>query len=276
MESNTINIPHQLAKRFRKNPLLLDLLCLSISIKSKSGSSRYIISNINKFMADFGVSLSKAKRLIEAAKECDLLFRYDEKNKTLIAKTYKTLRTITKDRKNRKIYQMYCMKINVMPNCKVGYIKREIHKLLILCAVNVKERMNEFHSKDKFPRCKSSDMFTLEHLANIAGVTRKSVVKYINQLSEEGRLNVNKGDLSEVVNEMNKDILMKFRRENKYVMSCGNGEYCVYYMTTYSIASRSVTNSFGNIIYNHYKRLTHNYSKNPKNIMETELMGAYN
>lgn len=265
-----------MVKDAKRSRLYFDLLCLSISIKMMSGSSRYKIKTLKKFMSDFGLNSKKAKILLDEARSNSSLFRFDEDKNTLIAKTYKHNCTITNDKKGRRIYQMYCMKMNIGDNFKIGYIKREIRKLLILCAVNISERMDKFQSRIYKPCRKSDGVFSLQNFAHIAGVTRKTVTKYVNQLKDESRLNVHKGELCDIVERVDIDTILKAKSENKYVMITRQGYGCIYHNTRYSIANRSVNDSFVNIIFNHSKRLTYNAPKNNVNIMDTELMGAYN
>lgn len=277
MERNVINIPYELAKGKKKNPLSLDLLCLSIAIKMRSGSSRYRLEGVSKFMQDFGISNFKTYQLIKTIKEGHPLFKFDEKNNTIIAKSYKRYRTITKDRNGNVIYQMYCMKMKIDGNFKLGYIKKELRKSLILCVVNMSERMDKFQtmSINNIPcRC-DNGVFSLQFLANVAGVTRKSVVRLINELEEEHRLNVKKGELSEILEKFNRNDITKARLENKYIKVGKGGIGCVYYMTKYSIADRQVSEMFGNIIFNHKLRLTRNLSSNSKNVMEKECMSMF-
>lgn len=275
MERQVLNISLDMAKKAKTSPLYFDLLCLSVSIKMMSGSSRYRITTLKKFMSDFGLNSNKAKQLLKAAKSGNSLFRFDNKKNTLIANTYKTNRTITKDVKGRKIYQMYCMKIRISENFKIGYIKNEIRKSLVLCAVNVSLRMDKFHHRSNFTCRRSGVAFSLQSLAHIAGVTRKTVVKYISQLVEERRLVVYKGELSEVVEKVDKSTILKCRLENKHVMITRQGYGCVYHDTLYNIEDRNVNSMFGNIIYNHYKRLTFNPSPKVEDIMESERMGMF-
>lgn len=275
MERQVLNISLDMAKKAKTSPLYFDLLCLSVSIKMMSGSSRYRITTLKKFMSDFGLNSNKAKQLLKAAKSENSLFRFDNKKNTLIANTYKTNRTITKDVKGRKIYQMYCMKIRISENFKIGYIKNEIRKSLVLCAVNVSLRMDKFHHRSNFTCRRSGVAFSLQNLAHIAGVTRKTVVKYISQLVEERRLVVYKGELSEIVEKVDKSTILKCRLENKHVMITRQGYGCVYHDTLYNIDDRNVNSMFGNIIYNHYKRLTFNHSPKMEDIMESERMGMF-
>lgn len=275
MNRQVLNISLDMAKKAKSSPLYFDLLCLSVSIKMMSGSSRYRITTLKKFMSDFGLNSNKAKQLLKAAKSENSLFRFDIKKNTLIAKTYKTNRTITKDVKGRKIYQMYCMKIRISENFKIGYIKNEIRKSLVLCAVNVSLRMDKFHHRSNFTCRRSGVTFSLQNLAHIAGVTRKTVVKYISQLVEERRLVVYKGELSEIVDKVDKSTVLKYRLENKHVMITRQGYGCVYHDTLYNIEDRNVNMMFGNIIYNHYKRLTFNPSSKTEDIMESQLMGMF-
>lgn len=276
MKRQVLNISLDMAKAAKKSHLYLDLLCLSVSIKMMSGSSRYRITTLKKFMSDFGLNSNKAKFLLDAAKNNESLFYFDKKKNTLIAKTYKKNCTITRDRFGRKIYQMYCMKIKIGNNFKIGFIKGEIRKLLILCAVNVSERMDKFKNESNTPCHKSNGTFSLQNFAHIAGVTRKTVVKYVRQLKDEHRLNVYKGDLCEIVEHVDKNTILKAKSENKYVMITKQGYGCIYYNTRYTIADRRVNEAFGNIIFNHQQRLTYNAPEKNVHIMETELMGAYN
>lgn len=227
-------------------------------------------------MDDFGVSLNKAKRLIASAKVCTDLFMYDSEKNTLIARTFKTYRNISYSRKNRKIYQMYCIKLNTSDSRKLGEIKRGLKKAIIACVVNAKQHIDKFTFRGSLPCHRSSDAFTLQHFANIAGVTRKTATKYVNQLREQKVLDVRKGELCETTKEMNKEKLLRLRREGKYVVP-SKGMFCIFRMTQYSISDRSFSERFCNIIYNHLKRITFNASENKEeeDIMEKECMSMF-
>lgn len=256
-----INIPYKTARAAKNNPLLMDLLCLSVSIKKMSGASRYRFVNIRKFSYDFGLSGTKAKYLFNQAKSNKHLFSYDEKNQVLTAKTFKNLRKITNNRFGKKVYHMYCMKIKDDSVFKVGKIKAEIRKLLLLCAVNAIVRADKFVFRVNVPCHVSGVSLSQQHLCNIAGIDRKTLVKYLKELEGEGRITIKKGKVSELVKNVDKSVILQARRKNKYVVPVGKGYGLVCYMTLYSIEDRSVNKLFCNIIYGSKLRHTENKSE---------------
>lgn len=262
MSRDFINIPLKLMKEVKNDALLLDLLCLSISIKKMSGASKYYFKNIKQFSTDFGLNGRKAVMLFNQAKCNKRFFEFDEKKNVLIAKTFKKERTICRRKKGKILFQMYCMKLKDDQIFKIGKIKNELRMLMILCAVNACFRMDKFDFGVSLPCHTGGVAFSQKHLSNIAGVSRKTVVKYLKQLEKRGQLEVYKGKLSEVVRVVDKPVILEAKRKHKYVMPTSQGYGCVYYMTMYRIADRSVNDLFGNIIYGCKKRHTHNEPEN--------------
>jgi hypothetical protein len=120
----------------------------------------------------FHCSHKSAVRLLEDAKKCKGLFYYKESTNLLVARTFKATQIVKDNPTNRrrKSHSDYCIKIQRPSEYSIAQMSIHIREQLALCAINAKQRSDDFHSADTLStRCERANALSQKRLAAVMG-----------------------------------------------------------------------------------------------------------
>lgn len=258
----TLNIPMKLMKRYRKDKSLWELFVFAVCLKCLKGSSG-IHPDVMKIRHLMKCSHNKAKRMIERAKRCGELFYYNERKNFLVAKTFTHGKLNKTMWQGEAMYSAYCYKFEYEPQPVVSHfsISQTLRDRLILCAMNAKQRKNDFLIvANNSTRSERAKALSALKLSKIAGVHHTTATRHINKMERKGIVNVKRHDFIKVADwhsgeqlTDNAELLSRqaFLRQGYLVVKdCNEYRLCGAY-----------GGRFTNIIFNHKKRHKRNYSR---------------
>lgn len=275
-----INLPTEVLNKCKSKEYLLKI-SVSIFIKAHSGDSLFRNLSIRNIKERFGVGQTKAKQIASILKSYKELFRYNSYNDYAVANTFKGYAETTTDKHGRRIKMMYAVRLKIDKSWNLKQVQRYIHDRLYLKAINATERSDKFVSGSKTIQnnilLATQSALTLNKMGKIGGVHRSTAKKHLDRLQNEGKIIIKRGEIQLVLTSISDEAInhaglsrIRFIRDEKRLLG-----YIVS-PNEYKINKTDITYSFRNIIFNHKKRMKYNHKTKCVDIMETELMGAYN
>lgn len=275
-----INLPTEILKQC-KDKETLRCVAVSLYIKFLKGDSIFKGLSIRNVRNTFKVGQTKAKQIIKDLSSNKRYFNYKPYNSSVVAKTFRNKTIVTRDKANRKIWTMYAVKVQFNKDWSLRDLEKHLHNLIYLNAINATERSDKFTSSREIKNnilLTTKDALILSKLAKIGGVCKSTARNHMNKLCGKGIISIKKGGIQFALSCVNENTIREAGLINTRILvdeSTGFGY--VVSANEYHIINRDYNEMFKHIIFNHTKRLTNNPSKRkPTNIMETELMGAYN
>lgn len=272
-----INIPKHLLSSCKHDKVRCELIAMSICIKCNYGDS--LVKNINptKLQGLLHCGYNKAKNLFQLAKTENDLFYYNPHTNSLLAKNFKRDYTnIDKDKYGKKRWSMYAVKIE-----RKEYSLRELLSLfkesLFLCAINAKERRDEFRCKNKHTSFTSDITLTQKRLQRITGCkNRMAIYRLTKKLEQKNEINTERAKMIFVSNCISDDALKELHLSHTNLIICHrNGVAYTIMPNNYKIQNYGINKRFCNIIFNHSKRY-YTYSKVDKTLSnEQSRIDAY-
>lgn len=278
-----LNIPIETLKRYKGSKSDKELLAFSICIKCYRKNSAFIIPSTHKVMLMLGIGYSKAKNLIERAKESEL-FRYHSSSNVLVARTWKD-NTVKESRNGVKYKSDFCYKISKSKRTLAELVKI-ISNALLLNAINGEERNNltqRLGKPEKKHRCVQHSPITTMKFANIAGLSRSTAYRMLHDMYEKGKvLDKTSKHMEMVISVVNDETVQEWRKrtgKKNFIYNPKDRSGWVVVPTSYTIRERSVTEQFKHVIYTYKKRITASCKQvKPKydDPFDNPIMGAFN
>lgn len=271
-EPVVMNLPLRLLKSAANDKPRLELLCMSIIIKTRCKDSLLRDVSVRSVMKMLHCGEKKAKQLLANAKR-STLFAYNPHTNTLLAKNFKKKYIDKKtDKRGRDIYELYVTKLDItdgttcngVPAVKDFSLRglvSELRKLLFLHYINAhNRRKDEFHLKAEYNTSSfiSQRAYSQEYFAKKIGVkNRTTLQRLVEELAREGRLSVERHGLEYITNCTSDEALktLKLSNHRTYVRDRKTG--ALYGTTTnrYALCQEADKKRFGNIILNHAMRM---------------------
>lgn len=209
----------------------------------------------------------KAIRMIEQAKQCTELFSYNKKRNTLVARSFThgklEKRTYALGNEERIAYSTYCYKLRYDYNGTVSHFSMSqlLRDKLLLCPICAKQRKNDFilvaKSSTRIDRAKA---LSAKKFSRLFGMHHTTASRHLRKLENAGQITVRRHSFIKVADFYSGELLTNdkrllcrkpFLRQGFMVVKDANE-----YRTT-----RLNEDVFTNVIFNHAKRHSHNYSR---------------
>ena len=259
MEKEVINIPKTLIAKHKRDKNFLDLLALSLIMKCNFSSSAMKNASWNKVHDIAGVGLNKSRRLFKAAKQCDELFSYNEKNNILTARTFSANKEVSYTKGGKKILSLYCIKFANKKDYTLKNIISLFRDNLLLCAVNAQEHANDQFPIDGFLNknswCKKRKPMTEKVKTSIIGMSRSSLYRITKRLENAGDIKKTPAQFHLATSTLNENDLKKYA---DWFLIKDEVRKISYFVrpAILNIERREINARFQNIIYNHKDRQT--------------------
>lgn len=262
----TLNIPLKLMKRYRKDKQMWELFIFAVCIKCIKGSSG-IYPDVMSVRRMMRCSHNKARRMIERAKHCKELFYYNEKKNYLVAHTFthgKLEKNYYRSRRKEFVaYSAYCYKFRYEPSDTISHFdtSRFLRDRLLLYSVSAKERKNDFLIvAQNSTRSERSKALSVKKLSHIAGMHHSTVSRHIRKLEAANMVKVKRHDFIKVADYISGQTLTDNPSLLKRKPFLRQGYLVVKDANEYRLGS-ACGDVFTNVIFNHVKRHSHNYSR---------------
>jgi len=260
-----INVPLALIKECSYDKLRLECLALAVIIKRTFTNSTLYGVNVGNFRRTFGCSYTKAQKMIEAVKDCDL-FVYDESHDFLFAKSFKS-KEVKHYGKGGKFlaHADFCKKIYESANTL-----RDVTRLLretLLANVMVAQQRESLggNAKTTQSNCeaaRSKAPIALRKFAKSISMSKASAGRYISRMAKDGKVNKSEIVAECVLPYYTAQKANEWMRNNpkKRLQVWFSEKYhqftaWITYGRMYSLNDGNFDRSFRNIIYNHMKRV---------------------
>ena len=256
-----INIPISLIQRFKNDRKSLEMLACAYMIKREYQHSTLYNINVVNVMKFFGCSHKKALKLMDAFRESPL-FVYNEKKKSLFAKTFKD-KTVKlfghKANKKYKAISDYCYKM-VRTEATLRMIVKTLRYVLLTNAIHAKETDNSKVTLNFFPVTKPDrgSAISQRKLANVISMSRTSACRYINDLVKAQIVGKSEIVAECVIPELNAETASTFMQHNPkqrffawHNAKSGHWSGWVVFGYAYSILSKATTDRLRHVIYNY-------------------------
>lgn len=273
-----LNVPAIEVYRSNKNEERNDKINLSLHIKDAFEDSRMPNFNVTSVMNLCRCNYDHAKKMFDLALKDDYFFKYNEKDKSLTARSLNRKHKKKSKNKYREdvwyidVYQIRRYRLEGTEWVKIPfsrkYIERELKKLQILAMIE------KWYGKDKYNRMYKPTLFIPYHkqIGKKLGVSEKTVSRMIEELIEEKRIEVvEKGGLKLIGNPRSDgDEAIKEKTRNARGIVVNPDNKCVFEVvpTTYRPTSRQRCKT--HIMLNNKNRKTHylSQSKNGTYVMD--------
>jgi hypothetical protein len=271
--SSHINLPKFYAKTAKRNNRAVRLLAFAVLIKFEFGNSAFHPTAYNvKTM--FHCSHKSALRLIEDAKQCPNLFYYHQKTNLLIARSFRASQVIKDNPTNnrRKSHSDYCIKIERPQEYSIAQMSIYIREQLALCAINAKQRTDDFHSPDTLStRRERANALLQKRLAAIMGYKSASTAnRHMTKLEQAGVIKVQHSKLRPVYDNRHDKALISEEHfsqvENRRLIQHGSISF-VREANQYQLTSSETQRRFCHIIYDYDLRINQRKSNNKSHVV---------
>lgn len=252
----TLNLPIDLAKKFKKN---LEPLAVSLLIKHQYGDSLLKDTTIRGIANTLRCSKTKATKIRKEIKSETSLFNI-KKNGQVIACSYKTFYE-HKSSNNGK-YDMICasiVKFQVSDKDNIRTIKKKLQNVLLLFAVNAIERIDSSKCKKviKSYELASKDALTYKKAGHMIGASKETAKRRLKALKNTEVISVNVGGVTLISDVWNEEIARELGMADiKPHYDKKSGLFYVCKANEYSIIKGEVSRSFRFYIRNHRRLLT--------------------
>lgn len=263
--SNYINVPYRLAKRYRKNKRMWDLLVFAICLKLYSGSSALRVDSAYKVMKMFRCSYRKAERLIEQAKNCPALFSYYPNAQYLVARSFKRGCEWTwNKRQNKKLYRDDCIAIEKKSDGIISHYEISTRLRDMLMYKAIKAYQNKMSSNCHFiSRQGTIKPLTQKFISNIAGCCRSTVTRHLNKAAKQTKdkkseIKITSHPIIPVYDILDGEVINDIPNMDKRKTFIRSHYACVRDANEYELTDEKFNYIFKHIIYNHKGRRTQN------------------
>lgn len=259
--SSHINLPKFYAEKARHDNRAIRLLAFAVLIKFEFGDSAfhptaYLVRTL------FHCSNRSAVRLIEDAKKCQGLFYYKEKTNLLVARAFRAGQTVKDNPVNRrrKSHSAYCIKIERPQEYSIAQMSIYIREQLALCAINAKQRTDDFQSADTLStRCERANALSNKKLAAIMGYkSASSANRHMTKMEKADIIEVQHSKLRPVYDNRHDQPLISeelyCKIEDRRLIQ-HNGISYVRESNQYQLISSETQRRFCNIIYDYDLRI---------------------
>jgi len=250
-----LNVPKRLISACKNDKVRCELLALSVRMKIEFGDS--LMKNVSPYSIQkiLHCGYNKAKSLLLLAKsECDL-FYYNPYTNSLLAKNFKKQYTIADTWHGKRRWSMYAIKFE-----RKDYSLKELifmlKESLFLCAVNAKERRDEFRCKNNNTSFTSESPLTQKKIQAITGLNnRMAVYRMTKRMENTNKITSTKSMIDFKTNCVSDDALKACGLSRTYlIISRENNVAYTITPKTYKIKNYAINKRFCNIIFNHKKR----------------------
>lgn len=262
----TLNIPIKLMRRYCKDKSLWELFVFAVCLKCLSSSSG-IKADVMLIRKTMSCSHYKAIRMIEQAKQCSELFSYNKKRNTLVARSFthgkleKNVYSVGNEKHTS--YSAYCYKLRYDKSETISHFSMSqlLRDKLLLCPICAKQRKNDFilvaKSSTRIDRAKA---LSAKKFSRLFGMHHTTASRHLRKLENAGQITVHRHSFIKVADFYSGELLTNdkrllcrkpFLRQGFMVVKDANE-----YRTT-----RLNEDVFTNVIFNHAKRHSHNYSR---------------
>lgn len=261
-----INVPIALMKECSHDKLRLECLALAVIIKRTFTNSTLYGVNVGKFRRTFGCSYTKAQKMIEAVKDCDL-FVYNEKHDFLFAKSFKS-REVKRCGKNGKFLANadFCKKIYESAGTLRDVTRLLRETLLANVMVAQQRELLGGNAKEIQSHCKatrSKAPIALRKFAKSISMSKSSAGRYLSKMEKDKKVSkseiVAECVLPYYTSEKAGEWLERHPRQRLWVWFSEKYHQFTAWITygrRYSLCDGTFDRSFRNVIYNHRKRLS--------------------
>lgn len=181
-----INLPVRLAKKFRRNKRMWDLLVLAICMKLNDGASGLYIRTPRDISTLFHCSYRKAERLMKMAMDCPRLFHYNPKTHFLSARTFVVGCSWFEGKNGKRFYHDTVITVRKASDGTISHneISKQLRDKMMLKAIE-QSRPRMSSNCQSTLRSETSRPLTQKFLGNIAGCHRSTVSRHLRKV--EGR-----------------------------------------------------------------------------------------
>lgn len=254
--SNYINVPVRLAKRYRRNKTMWDLLVLAICMKLNDTSSGMYIRSPRDIAKRFHCSYRKAERMMKQASQCPRLFHYNPKTKFISARSFVVGCEWFEGKNGKRFYHDTVIDIRKADDGTISHseISRQLHDKMMLKAIKQSRPRMSSNCQLK-SRSETGRPLTQKFLGNIAGCHRSTVSRHLRKVAKENGISITVHDKIPVYDLEHGEVINDIPNRKPFVS--GRIAY-VRDANDYEILDDEYILSFKHVIYNHPKRLTHN------------------
>lgn len=254
-------------KGYCKDNSLWELFVFAVCLKLNSGSSGVHVNDIMTIRKLIACSNSKAKRLIEGAKNCPELFYYNDKKKFLVARSFtrgKLRRSVNYSGYTRYVaYSAYCYKHVFEPGKPISHNKLSqlLRDKLLLSPIVSKERKNDFIKVDNHStRSDRATALSVKKLSAFTGQHHTSVSRRLHRLEKNNIIKTQRHEIIKLADYYTGELLTDNSSYLDRRPFLRFGCWCIKDANEYH-PQNIRSNEFCNVIFNHVKRQKKNYSK---------------
>lgn len=250
-----LNVPKRLISACKNDKVRCELLALSVRMKIEFGDS--LMKNVSPYSIQkiLHCGYNKAKSLLLLAKSESDLFYYNPYTNSLLAKNFKKQYTIVDTWHGKRRWSMYAIKFE-----RKDYSLKELifmlKESLFLCAVNAKERRDEFRCKNNNTSFTSESPLTQKKIQAITGLkNRMAVYRMTKRMEKSNKITSTKAMIDFKTNCLSDDSLKECGLRCTYlIISRENNVAYTITPKTYKIQNYAINKRFCNIIFNHSRR----------------------
>lgn len=250
-----LNVPKRLISACKNDKVQCELLALSVRIKIEFGDS--LMKNVSPYSIQkiLHCGYNKAKSLLLLAKSESDLFYYNPYTNSLLAKNFKKQYKIVDTWHGKRRWSMYAIKFE-----RKDYSLKELifmlKEILFLCAINAKERRDEFRCKNNNTSFTSGSPLTQKKIQAITGLNnRMAVYRMTKRMENSNKITSTRAKFDFKTNCVSDDSLKACGLSRTYlIISRENNVAYTITPKTYKIQNYAINKRFCNIIFNHKKR----------------------
>lgn len=254
-----LNLPIDVIKRYKACKADKELLAFAIAVKCAYSNS--VLTHVTPYKVAklFHVSHTKAKGLIDRARESELFTFHGD---SLTVNSFKS-----RDKKQSIgrcyfVYKSdYCYKLD-----KKAYSIRELYsqlnRILLLFAINASDR-DKFPQRNKLSVCARNKELTLNKLSNLAGVSKSEVHRILNDMFLRNEILKTSSHAVMVMSVVNEETVAEWRNRTgrkHFIYNPKDRSGWIFLPCSYSVDERSITEKFKHVIYTHKNRFESNRS----------------
>lgn len=254
--SNYINVPVRLAKKYRKDKRMWDLLVLAICMKLNNTSSGMYIRSPRNITKLFHCSYRKAERMMTQASQCPRLFHYNPKTKFISARSFAVGCEWFEGKNGKRFYHDTVIVIEKAADGTISHfeISKQLKDKMMLKAIK-QSRPRMSSNCQPTHRPETSRPLTQKFLGNIAGCHRSTVSRHLRAVEKQNGISITVHDKIPVYDIEHGELINDIPNRRPFVS--GRIAY-VRDANNYEILDDEYLYSFKHIIYNHPKRLKPN------------------
>lgn len=205
--------------------------------------------------------------MIERAKQCSELFSYNKKRNTIVARSFTRGKlqksTYTLGKEERIAYSAYCYKLRHEYNGTISHfiVSQFLRDRLLLCPICAKQRKNDFilvaKSSTRIDRAKA---LSAKKFSRLFGMHHTTATRHLRKLENQGQISVRRHSFIKVADFYSGELLTNDKRLLSRKPFLRQGFLVVKDANEYKTTNLN-EDVFTNVIFNHAKRHSHNYSR---------------